>query len=176
MLRAIWGACQRSLRSSNCGGPAQQGAMRWRSDGPSGPSKRVQDKVVQDPKQIKATEVRIVFPDGGHEIKSPTEAFKDAARAGQALLSVAPNASPPVFRIGEPEELIAGQAKKERDARRRQLDQRRSSIMKEMRFRPDTADHDLQMKMVRVEEFLGKGHKLFACETVKALTLLWLSE
>lgn len=49
-----------------------------------------------------------------------------------ALLSVAPNAKPPVFRIGEPEELIAGQAKKERDAKRRQLEQRRSTIMKEV--------------------------------------------
>ena len=29
-----------------------------------------------------------------------------------------------------------------------------------MRFRPDTAEHDLQMKMVRVEEFLAKGHKV----------------
>lgn len=30
----------------------------------------------------------------------------------------------------------------------------------QMRFRPDTAEHDLQMKMVRVEEFLAKGHKV----------------
>ncbi len=29
-----------------------------------------------------------------------------------------------------------------------------------MRVRPDTAEHDLQMKMGRVEEFLAKGHKV----------------
>ena len=29
-----------------------------------------------------------------------------------------------------------------------------------MRFRPDTAEHDLQMKMARVDEFLTKGHKV----------------
>ncbi|KAK9839893.1 hypothetical protein WJX84_003030 [Apatococcus fuscideae] len=134
--------------------------VRWRSEGASGPGKRVQDKVVQDPKHIQAAEVRCVYQDGRHEIKSPTEAFKDAARAGMALFSVAPNAKPPVFRIGEPEELIAGQAKKERQAKRRQLDQRRATVMKEMRMRPDTADHDLKMKMARVDEFLTKGHKI----------------
>ena len=62
-------------------------------------------------------------------------------RAGMALLSVAPNAKPPVFRIGEPEELIAGQAKKERDAKRRQLEQRRSTIMKEVQLARTRAIH-----------------------------------
>lgn len=72
------------------GPAAQRVVVRWRGDGPGGPSKRVQDKVVQDPKQIAAAEVRIVFPDGGHEIKSPTEAFKDAARC--ALTTIPPQA------------------------------------------------------------------------------------
>ena len=73
-----------------CKAPAPPGA-RWRSDGLSGPSKRVQDKVVQDPKLIEASEVRIVFPNGGHEIKSPTEAFKDASRY---VLLIPPKQSP----------------------------------------------------------------------------------
>ena len=30
----------------------------------------------------------------------------------------------------------------------------------QMRFRPDTAEHDLQMKMARVDDFLAKGHKV----------------
>ncbi len=49
-----------------------------------------------------------------------------------SLFLVSPNAKPPVYRIGKQQELVAGQAKKERDAKRRQLDQRRATIMKEV--------------------------------------------
>ena len=55
-------------------------ATSWRPASSSAGPKRIQDKVVTDPRQISAEEVRVVHEDGGHEIKSPTEAFKLATR------------------------------------------------------------------------------------------------
>ncbi len=65
---------------SALGGPAGPNATSFRPASSTAGPKRIQDKVVTDPSQISGEEVRVVHEDGGHEIKSPTEAFKLATR------------------------------------------------------------------------------------------------
>lgn len=72
------------------------------------------------------------------------------------LVEVAPTAAPPVCRLLDYGKFKYEQAKKERDSRKTQ----HASVLREIRMRPKTDTHDLEMKAKTAEKFLRGGDKV----------------
>jgi len=88
-----------------------------------------------------------------------THGAMDRAReAGLDLVEVAPTSDPPVCRIMDYGKWLYEQKRKTREAQKKH--QRHSATLKEIRLRPETDKHDLEMKLKHGREFLEKGHKL----------------
>ncbi len=84
------------------------------------------------------------------------EALARAARAGLDLVEVAPAATPPVCRIMDYGKYRYQQSKKLQDARKSQT----SVQLKEIRLRPKTEEHDLQVKIRAIRKFLEQRDKV----------------
>lgn len=79
----------------------------------------------------------------------------DLARdRGLDLIEVAPNADPPVARIGDYGRIKYERQKKQQAARKNQ----KATAVKQIKVRPKTDDHDMQVRIKRTRQFLGKGH------------------
>lgn len=87
----------------------------------------------------------------------PTEdAIRRAEEAGLDLIEVAASADPPVCRIADLGKFKFEQDKRARDAKKNQ----HVSEVKEVRLRPRTDDHDLQVRVRAARRFLEEGHKV----------------
>lgn len=87
----------------------------------------------------------------------PTEdAIRRAEEAGLDLIEVAATAEPPVCRIADLGKFKFEQDKRARDAKKNQ----HVSEVKEVRLRPRTDDHDLQVRVRAARRFLEEGHKV----------------
>jgi translation initiation factor IF-3 len=93
-----------------------------------------------------------------HGILDTHEALDKAREAGLDLVEVAPTSDPPVCRIMDYGKWLYEQKRKTREAQKKH--HRHSATLKEIRLRPETDKHDLEMKLNRGREFLEKGHKL----------------
>ena len=81
-----------------------------------------------------------------------------ARESGLDLVEVAPNSDPPVCRLMDYGKWLYDQKRKIRDAHKKNL--RHVSTLKEIRLRPETDKHDLEIKVKHGREFLEKGHKV----------------
>ena len=116
--------------------------------------------------EISAPEVRLVGLDafteelGGREdgVYRTSEALGMSNDLGLDLVMVAPNAKPPVCRIVEYSKFRYEQKKREKAAKAKQ----HTIVMKEIRFGPNTDDHDFNFKLKHAQKFLGEGNKLKA--------------
>jgi translation initiation factor IF-3 len=107
--------------------------------------------------QIRVPEVRIVDPAGEHSQVLPIEdAIRRAEEAGLDLIEVTANASPPVCLIADLGKYRFEQDRRARDAKKSQ----RISEVKEVRLRPRTDEHDLQVRVRAARRFLEDGHKV----------------
>ena len=107
--------------------------------------------------QIKISPVRVIDDEGAQlGIMEAHEARKIAEERGLDLVEVAPNARPPVCKIMDYGRYKYEQAKKEKEARKKQ----HQITIKEMKFRPKINDHDYDFKVAHVREFLEKGDKV----------------
>jgi translation initiation factor IF-3 len=101
--------------------------------------------------------VRIVDEDGQQVGVMPIEeALQRAEDAGLDLIEVAASASPPVCRIAALGKFRFEQDKRARDAKKHQ----HVSEVKEVRLRPRTDEHDLQVRVRAARRFLEEGHKV----------------
>lgn len=73
-------------------------------------------------------------------------------------MEVAPTSSPPVCRIMDYGKWLYQQKRRVREAHKKHL--HHSTTLKEIRLRPETDKHDLDIKLNRAREFLEKGHKV----------------
>jgi translation initiation factor IF-3 len=107
--------------------------------------------------RIRITPVRLI--DDKNEqlgIVEVDEAIRRAREAGLDLVEVAPQSRPPVCRIMDYGKWKYQQKKKEAKARAHS----KHSELKEVRLRPGTEDHDIQIKTNHAKEFLADGHKV----------------
>jgi len=86
------------------------------------------------------------------------EALRSSQDAGLDLVEVSPNADPPVCRIMDYGKYLYEQKRKIRDGRKKSL--HHSMTLKEIRLKPETDKHDLDIKLKHAREFLEKGHKV----------------
>jgi translation initiation factor IF-3 len=89
------------------------------------------------------------------------EALAKAREVGLDLVEVAPTSDPPVCRVMDYGKWLYEQKRKIREAHKAQKkDQRHAGTLKEIRLRPETDKHDLDIKLRHAHEFLEKGHKV----------------
>ena len=74
------------------------------------------------------------------------------------LVEIAPTANPPVCRIVDYQKFLYAQKKKQKEAKQNQKKQE----VKEIRFGPQTDDHDYNFKLKHAQEFLKDGNKVKA--------------
>jgi len=107
---------------------------------------------------IRAREVRAVFPDGSVEIMKTDAAIRKAKELGLDLICIAPTAEPPVAKAMDYGQWQYEQKKKQHDARKKQ----HVILVKELKFRPNTDDHDYEFKKNHAIRFLQEGNRVKA--------------
>ncbi len=109
--------------------------------------------------RIRAREVRVI-DEAGNQLGVLTlfDAMKTARESGLDLVEISPNAVPPVCKITDYGRFLYEQNKKAHEQRKHQ----KSSQIKEVKFRPSTAEHDYQVRKNQILRFLDEGHKVKA--------------
>jgi translation initiation factor IF-3 len=106
---------------------------------------------------IRATEVRVISEDGEQlGLMSPQQAIRIAEERGLDLVEVAGNAKPPVCRIMDYGKYKFMEAKRDHAARAKQ----KNIVLKEVKFRPKTDDHDFEFKLKHILRFLEDEDKV----------------
>ena len=107
--------------------------------------------------EIKSPSVRVIDSEGNQlGIISLGDALREAGKAGQDLVEVAPNSSPPVCRIMDYGKFRYQQSKKLQVARKHAA----TVQLKEIRLRPKTEEHDLMVKLKHIKKFLEQNNKV----------------
>jgi len=107
---------------------------------------------------IRAREVRAVFPDGTAEIMPTLQAVRKAQEMGLDLILIAPTAEPPVAKAIDYGQWQYENKKKQHEAKRKQ----HIIQVKELKFRPNTDDHDYDFKKNHAIRFLTEGNRVKA--------------
>ncbi len=92
------------------------------------------------------------------DVYSREDALKLAKELELDLVEVVPNAEPPVCRIIEYQKFLYDKKKKEKEMKAKQGKQ----VVKEIRFGPNTDDHDFNFKVKHAITFLDEGNKVKA--------------
>ena len=103
--------------------------------------------------QIRAKEVRIVGDDIESRVVSLQEALRIAEAKEADLVEISPTAVPPVCRIIDYSKFIYQLKKKQKEQKARQV----KIDVKEIRFGPQTDDHDYNFKLKHAQGFLQDG-------------------
>ncbi len=118
--------------------------------------------------QIRAREVRLVGEDGSMVI--PTRQALDMARQQEVdLVEISPNAEPPVCRIIDYSKFLYQQKKRAKEMKQKQVKQE----VKEIRFGPQTDEHDYNFKLKHAKEFLEEGNKVRAYVFFRGRSILF---
>jgi translation initiation factor IF-3 len=107
---------------------------------------------------IRAREVRAVFPDGTVEIMPTQAAIRRAQELGIDLILVSPTAEPPVAKAMDYGQWQYENKKKQQEAKKKQ----HVIQVKELKFRPNTDDHDYEFKKNHAIRFLQEGNRVKA--------------
>ena len=117
------------------------------------------DKNIRVNQRIRAREIRVI--DDQNEqlgIITPQQALKIAEERGLDLVEVAPTATPPVCRIMDYGKYLYQMNKKQHEAKKHQ----KNITVKEVKFRPNTDEHDYDFKKNNIIRFLKQGDKVKA--------------
>lgn len=107
--------------------------------------------------RIRAREIRLIDENGEMMgVMPPIRALDIARDRNLDLVEVAANSNPPVCKLMDYGRYKYEQAKKENEARKNQ----KTITLKEIRLRPRTDDHDVEVKTRKIQEFLAEGDKV----------------
>ena len=118
--------------------------------------------------QIRVREVRIVG-DGGSTVVPTREALDMARDQGVDLVEISPNANPPVCRLIDYSKFLYQQKKRQKEMKAKQV----KVEVKEIRFGPQTDEHDYQFKLKHAKEFLEEGNKVRAYVFFRGRSILF---
>lgn len=119
--------------------------------------------------QIHVREVRVVGDDIESAVMSTREAIQLAEEKGLDLVEISPNAVPPVCRIIDYSKFLYQQKKRQKEMKAKQV----KIEVKEIRFGPQTDDHDYNFKLKYAKEFLSEGNKVKAYVFFKGRSILF---
>jgi len=109
--------------------------------------------------RIRAREVRLIDEEGNQlGVVTLFDAMKKAREAGLDVVEISPNAVPPVCKLTDYGRFLYEQNKKAHEQRKHQ----KGSQIKEVKFRPSTAEHDYQVRKNQIIRFLDDGCKVKA--------------
>ena len=118
--------------------------------------------------QIRVREVRIVGEDGS-EVVPTHKALDMAHQKGVDLVEISPNAQPPVCRLIDYSKFLYQQKKHQKEMKQKQV----KVEVKEIRFGPQTDEHDYQFKLKHAREFLNEGNKVRAYVFFRGRSILF---
>lgn len=119
--------------------------------------------------QISAREVRIVGDDVESSVMPIAKALQLAEHRGLDLVEISPNANPPVCRLIDYSKFLYQQKKRQKELKAKQV----KIEVKEIRFGPQTDDHDYQFKLKHAKQFLSDGDKVKAYVFFKGRSILF---
>lgn len=91
------------------------------------------------------------------------DAIRRARNEGMDLVEISPNSKPPVCRIMDYGKFLYQQKKRSQELKKTQTE----VVVKELKFRPATDDHDYSYRMERAKEWIAKGYKVRATITFR---------
>ena len=118
--------------------------------------------------QIRVKEVRVVG-DEGSTVMPTRQALDMARQQGVDLVEISPNAQPPVCRIIDYSKFLYQQKKRQKEMKQKQV----KVEVKEIRFGPQTDEHDYQFKLKHAQEFLTEGNKVRAYVFFRGRSILF---
>ena len=118
--------------------------------------------------QIRVREVRIVG-ESGSTVMPTREALDMARQQGVDLVEISPNANPPVCRLIDYSKFLYQQKKRAKEMKAKQV----KVEVKEIRFGPQTDEHDYQFKLKHAKEFLEEGNKVRAYVFFRGRSILF---
>lgn len=119
--------------------------------------------------QIRCREVRIVGDDIESEVLPTREALQLAQQKGVDLVEISPNAVPPVCRLINYSKFLYQQKKRQKELKAKQV----KIEVKEIRFGPQTDEHDYNFKLKHAKEFLAQGDKVKAYVFFRGRSILF---
>ena len=119
--------------------------------------------------QIRAKEVRLIAEGIEPGVFSIQRALEIADEQELDLVEISPNAEPPVCKVIDYKKFLFERRKKAKEAKSNQIKQDN----KEIRFVPNTDDHDFDFKLKHGEEFLKEGHKVKAYVFFKGRSIVY---
>jgi translation initiation factor IF-3 len=119
--------------------------------------------------EIKFPEVRVVgLGEGADGIYPITKALAKAQELELDLVLVTENAQPPVCRIVDYKKFLFEKKKKEKEIKSKTA----KTVIKEIRFGPNTDDHDFEFKLKHAKNFLEEGSKVRAYVHFRGRTIV----
>lgn len=118
---------------------------------------------------ITAPEVRIVGDQVESKVVTVREAIDIANELDLDLVEISPNAVPPVCKIIDYKKFLYEQKKRQKELKAKQS----KVVVKEIRFGPNTDDHDFNFKLNHALKFLKEGYKVKAYVFFKGRTIVF---
>lgn len=119
--------------------------------------------------KIRAEEVRLVGDNVEIGVYPTKQALSIADEQGLDLVEISPNAKPPVCKVMDYKKFLYEQKKREKVLKSKAT----KVIVKEIRFGPQTDDHDYEFKKKHAEKFLKDGAKLKAFVFFKGRSIVF---
>lgn len=111
--------------------------------------------------RITAPRVRVVGENIKVDVYPIQQAIKLAQEQGLDLVEISPNADPPVCKVVDYSKFKYEQKKKQKEIKAKT----QKVVIKEIRFGPNTEEHDFNFKVKHAENFLKEGSKVKATVT-----------
>jgi translation initiation factor IF-3 len=119
--------------------------------------------------RIDAKEVRLVGDNIEMGLYPTDKAISMAYELGLDLIEISPNAVPPVCKVADYKKFLYEQKKKQKELKANAIKQE----VKEIRFGPNTDEHEIDIKIKHSKHFLEQGHKVRAYVFFRGRTIIY---
>ncbi len=119
--------------------------------------------------KIRATEVRLIIEGEEPRLMNTRDALAMAEEQELDLVEISPNATPPVCKIMDYRKFLYNQKRKQKELKAKQS----KIVIKEIRFGPNTDDHDFNFKLEHARKFLEEGSKVKAYVFFRGRTIVF---
>ena len=133
------------------------------------PVRKVEEDQHRINNKIIASEIRLVMEGEEPKVMTVAEAIALADQQELDLVEISPNAKPPVCKIMDYRKFIYNQKRKQKELKAKQS----KVVAKEIRFGPNTDDHDFNFKLTHAKKFLEEGSKVKAYVFFRGRTIVF---
>jgi translation initiation factor IF-3 len=119
--------------------------------------------------KIFASEIRLIIDGEEPQVMSVSKAIAMAEEQELDLVEISPNATPPVCKIMDYKKFLYNQKRKQKELKAKQS----KVVVKEIRFGPNTDDHDFNFKLAHARKFLEEGSKVKAYVFFRGRTIVF---